>query len=73
MIDGNVTVMRYDAIGNLWVASDNCVNVLLADLTFWRLDGFTQGLPYANVTALAHDYHQVIQAYIYVPVCAFEL
>jgi hypothetical protein len=50
MIDGNMTQLHFDTRGVLWIGSDNCVNLLLPDLSFRRLDGVRGGLPYANVT-----------------------
>jgi hypothetical protein len=55
MIDGNITAMSFDGMGSLWVGSDRCINVLLPDRSWRRLDGYHNQLPHANVTSLVYS------------------
>ena len=53
MVGGNMTHLHFDAHGILWVGTDQCIDLLLPDLSFRRLDGVRGGLPYASITDMA--------------------
>lgn len=62
LVDGNMTQLSFDDAGTLWIGSDQCLNLLLPDLSFRRLDGVRGGLPYANITAVVSTASSAVAA-----------